>query len=90
MKAEKMIQPQQHGATTRGAGAEEYMVAARAAHPVVEANKGLTLLTADARRQMIEQAAYFRAQSRGFAGGCPEQDWYEAEAEIDSMLSGAD
>lgn len=90
MKAEKMIQPQPRGATTRGAGAGERMVATGATHPVGEANKGLTVLTADARRRMIEQAAYFRARSRGFAGGCPEQDWYEAEAEIDGMLSGAD
>ena len=90
MKAEKMIQPQQRGATTRGAGAGECMAATGATHPVVESNNGLTVLNADERRQMIELAAYFRAELRGFAGGCPERDWYEAEAEIDGMLSGAD
>jgi hypothetical protein len=36
---------------------------------------------------MIEEAAYFRAQQRGFAGGDPMRDWLDAEAEIDSMLA---
>jgi len=40
------------------------------------------------RRQMIEEAAYYRAQARGFKGGSPEEDWTAAEAEIDRMLEG--
>ena len=35
------------------------------------------------RRQMIEEAAYFRAESKGFPDGCALSDWLEAEAEID-------
>lgn len=35
------------------------------------------------REALIRQAAYFRAESRGFAGGSPEQDWLDAEAEVD-------
>ena len=31
---------------------------------------------------MIATAAYYRAEKRGFEGGSPEQDWYEAEAEL--------
>lgn len=44
------------------------------------------------RQLMIRDAAYFRAEHRGFNGGDPEQDWREAEAEIDRMLheGGAD
>jgi len=38
------------------------------------------------RRQMIEEAAYFRAERRGFAGGNPKEDWLEAEAEVDARL----
>ncbi len=40
----------------------------------------------DTRRAMIAQAAYFRAEKRGFAAGGEEQDWLEAEAEIEALL----
>lgn len=36
---------------------------------------------------MIAEAAYYRAERRGFSGGNPLQDWVEAEAEIDRLLS---
>jgi len=39
------------------------------------------------RHQLIAEAAYFRAENRGFQGGCPVQDWLEAEREIDKLLS---
>jgi hypothetical protein len=35
----------------------------------------------DLRRQIAE-AAYYRAQERGFEPGREEQDWLEAEAEL--------
>jgi hypothetical protein len=38
------------------------------------------------RRRLIEQAAYFRAQQRGFNGGDPREDWLAAEREINRML----
>lgn len=38
------------------------------------------------RHNMIATAAYYRAERRGFNGGCETEDWLEAEAEIDSML----
>jgi uncharacterized protein (DUF3084 family) len=41
---------------------------------------------AERRQRMIEEAAYFRAQRRGFVGGDPASDWLEAEAEVDRML----
>lgn len=41
---------------------------------------------AETRYRMIERAAYLRAEQRGFAGGNPEQDWLEAEAEVDRLL----
>ena len=40
-------------------------------------------------RPMVEVAAYYRAEKRGFQGGDPTQDWFEAEREIDAMLKGA-
>ena len=38
------------------------------------------------RQQMIAEAAYYRAASRGFCGGDPMTDWLESEAEIDLLL----
>lgn len=38
---------------------------------------------------MVATAAYFRAESRGFEGGSPEDDWHEAEAELREQLAGA-
>jgi hypothetical protein len=35
---------------------------------------------------MIAEAAYFRAERRGFNGGDAVRDWCEAEAEIDARL----
>lgn len=36
------------------------------------------------RQQRIAEAAYFRAERRGFIGGDPVADWIEAEHEIDA------
>ncbi len=38
------------------------------------------------REEMISVAAYYRAESRGFAGDDSIADWLAAEAEIDAML----
>jgi hypothetical protein len=43
--------------------------------------------TQEQRRQMIADAAYRRAQLRGFAPGEEVQDWLAAEAEVDFALS---
>lgn len=40
----------------------------------------------DARRAMVAQAAYLRAERRGFAPGGEEEDWLAAEAEVDALL----
>lgn len=37
---------------------------------------------------MISEAAYYRAECRGFQGGDPVADWLGAEAEIEAMLRG--
>lgn len=44
-------------------------------------------ISGDERRRMIEICAYFLAEQRGFAPGCHEQDWLEAEARVDVMLA---
>ena len=40
----------------------------------------------DARRRLVAEQAYLIAERRGFTGGSPEQDWLEAEREIDQLL----
>jgi len=35
------------------------------------------------RRKKIEEAAYFKAERRGFTPGLELQDWLEAEKEVD-------
>lgn len=42
------------------------------------------------RRQMIAEAAYYRAEHRGFMAGGDLGDWLEAEKEIDRRLNGSE
>ena len=37
--------------------------------------------------QLIAQAAYLKAEKRGFIPGFENQDWLEAEAEVERRLS---
>ena len=39
------------------------------------------------RRALIAEAAYFRAERRGFAPGHETEDWLAAEAEVDTALT---
>jgi hypothetical protein len=41
-----------------------------------------------AREALIAEAAYFRAQRRGFEPGHEEEDWLAAEADVDRRLNG--
>jgi hypothetical protein len=45
-------------------------------------------ISTEQRRQMIAEAAYFRAERRGFNGGDGDafRDWVDAEGEIDERL----
>jgi hypothetical protein len=36
------------------------------------------------RRRQVAEAAYYKAQSRGFTAGNEELDWLEAEREFDA------
>lgn len=49
----------------------------------VQAFPGKTAVTPEQRHRMIAEAAYLRAEARGFRGGNPVDDWLQAEAEID-------
>jgi hypothetical protein len=43
-------------------------------------------VSAEDRRAMIAQAAYLRAERRGFAPGQEAEDWLAAEVEVDALL----
>ncbi len=43
-------------------------------------------VTAEERQAMIREAAYLRAEQRGFVGGSPGEDWVLAEQEVDERL----
>jgi hypothetical protein len=45
------------------------------------------LVGAEVREKLIAEAAYYRAQRRGFAPGHELEDWLAAEAEVDTGLT---
>lgn len=69
-------------AATRKAPAKE-VPAKAVADPAARA---VATITPEQRRAMIAEAAYYRAQQRGFNGGDEVTDWLAAEAEIDARL----
>lgn len=56
----------------------------KAAKAAPKGTKKFTVIPSE-RHAMIAEAAYYRAEQRGFTGD-PHMDWLEAEAEIDKML----
>ena len=56
------------------------------AHKTTLSELAETELTPEEREEMIAEAAYYRAQSRGFEGDEHLRDWFEAEKIVDEML----
>ncbi len=52
----------------------------------VAKGNGKAPITPEQRYRMICDAAYFRAERRGFVGGHPSDDWVAAEVEVDELL----
>lgn len=44
-------------------------------------------VTPEQRLKMIAEAAYYRAQIRGFDPAGQQKDWLEAEKSVDNLLS---
>jgi hypothetical protein len=59
--------------------------APRVRKPPAKAPAGGTI-SEDVRRGMIAEAAYLRAERRGFSPGYEEEDWLAAEAEVDALV----
>ena len=47
---------------------------------------GFRQVTENERQQMIQFAAYMKAEKRGFSNGDAVQDWVNAEREVDAWL----
>lgn len=43
------------------------------------------IISSEQRHQLISEAAYIKAEQRGFEGDDAIRDWLEAEAQIDSI-----
>jgi len=48
---------------------------------------GAALIDPERRRALIAEAAYFRAERRGFEPGREAEDWLAAEIEVDTALT---
>jgi len=51
--------------------------------------KQAAAITPEDRQKMIETAAYYLAEQRGFQGGGQMHDWLEAESRIERMYGSA-
>jgi hypothetical protein len=69
-------------ADVRGVAARREPKRAAAKEPVADS----PACSGEDRYRMIAEAAYYRAESRGFAGGSDLEDWLAAEMEIDQIL----
>ena len=54
--------------------------------PVAATKAVLTFVGPEQRAALIAEAAYFRAERRGFVPGHETGDWLAAEAEVDAKL----
>lgn len=48
-----------------------------------------TSMAGEDRYRMVAEAAYYRAEQRGFAPGAELDDWLGAEVEVDALLADA-
>jgi hypothetical protein len=55
--------------------------------PLAAAMPAVTEVTLEERHHLISKAAYYHAESRSFVPGYELDDWLNAEAEVEMMLS---
>ena len=60
-----------------------------AAQAVMSATPFTSFVGPERRAALIAEAAYFRAEKRGFEPGHDTEDWLAAEAEVDAHLLGS-
>lgn len=69
-------------AKTKGTGRSRAKTSSTVAAESAAPSSSDVSITVEERRRRIAEAAYFRAQARGFLGGNPVEDWLAAEAEV--------
>jgi Protein of unknown function (DUF2934) len=72
---------------TRGTLKSAATRTARQQQPQPKRSSRATLIDPERRRALIAEAAYFRAERRGFAPGHEAEDWLAAEVEVDTALT---
>jgi hypothetical protein len=83
-KAKPKAAPKAKSTTAKAATAAK-PVAKRVTVKKPRAKKTMPVAGPDERRRMIAEAAYYKAQARGFGGGDEVADWLAAEAEVDAL-----
>ena len=63
-------------------------VRTKSAAAVPPKQNGAPAPSGEQRLALIAEAAYLKAERRGFAGGSELEDWLQAEAEVDGNLAG--
>jgi len=53
-----------------------------------KAKSNVGIINENIRQAMISEAAYYLAEKRGFKGGNPVNDWFEAEKHIKLQIIG--
>jgi Protein of unknown function (DUF2934) len=81
----KVIKADEKVAATAPPGARAKSPTPRVRKKAVDAPVNVAI-SEDVRRGMIAEAAYLRAERRGFAPGHEDEDWLAAEAEVDALL----
>jgi hypothetical protein len=85
--AAKPAAPAAKAAPAAAAPAAKAPAPAAPAAPAAKAPpKAPKVVSADERRKLVTEAAYFIAQKRGFSGGNPVHDWLLAEKQVDETL----
>ena len=85
--AAKPAEPKAVEAKKPAAPAPAPAAAKRVAKPKVTKAVAPMQVSEDVRRGMIAEAAYLRAERRGFMNGNEAEDWTAAEKEVDALLS---
>lgn len=87
MPAQPAIEPKKRTRTPKAAGAEPTRTAKadKPATGIPARTRRIKKRDPEERRRCIAEAAYFRAEQRGFAPGGEVDDWLQAEIEVDGL-----
>lgn len=82
--------PPAETAAKKATARKKTTAAARSAHRENPGSlKQLATVTPEQRQKMIEEAAFYKAEKRNFAPGHEQEDWTDAEREIDELIARA-